>query len=70
MNFNALKGEIVKKGKTIKACAEEIGMASFSLERRLKGEIEFKQSEILAIAEALELTDQEIIEIFFDEEVS
>lgn len=70
MNLNALKGEIVKKGMTIKACAEKIGMADFSLERRLKGEIEFKQNEILRISEVLKLTDEEIIEIFFDDKVS
>lgn len=70
MNLNALKGEIVKKGMTIKACAKELGMAHFSLERRLKGEIDFKQKEILKLSEVLRLTDAEIIEIFFDDEVS
>lgn len=70
MNMNELKAEIARNGLTIPELAKEMGISKKRLYARINLERCFKQSEICAIAEILNLSNEAIIKIFFAEKVS
>ena len=70
MNINDLKAEIARNGLSIAKLADMVGMDKVTLYSRVKGETAFKQPEIAAIAQALNLSEEEIIRIFFSDCVS
>lgn len=65
-----LKCEIMRNGYTISGFAEAIGMSKKALYYKLSGKSMFKQSEIQRISSALNLSNDRIISIFFNPEVS
>lgn len=65
-----LKCEIMRNGYTISGFAEAIGMSKKALYYKLSGKSMFKQSEIQRISAALNLSNDRIISIFFNPEVS
>lgn len=65
MNANKLKGRIVEMGLSIDKVASGIGINPATMYRKLNGESEFTRDEILALAQVLNLTDGDIISIFF-----
>lgn len=67
--MNKLKGKIREKGKTYKDCAEYLGIATCSFSDKINETAgkEFKKSEMMAIKEYLEISDEEAQAIFFDE---
>lgn len=70
MNANGLKGYIVKCGYNTKTFLEKlqengIKMSKNTWYRNMNGEQEFTREEIKKIAEILEMTDEDIIGIFF-----
>lgn len=65
-NYNVLKSKIVLKFGTSKAFAEAMERPEHYVSRLMTGKQAFTQEDIRLWAEILELTDPEIIEIFFD----
>jgi len=70
MNINELKAEIARHELTIPKLADMIQMSKKTLYSRVKGKTSFTQQEIALIADALSLSKERIIDIFFDEEVA
>ena len=70
MNINDLKAEIARNSLTVPKLAEMIGLDKKTLYSRLSGETAFKQPEIAAISQILNLSEESIIRIFFAECVS
>lgn len=64
-NINLLKSKMVLKGETQIELAEELGITRPALNVKMNGKSDFKQSEINIIAKRYELSDEELIEIFF-----
>lgn len=70
MNINDLKAEIARNNLTIPKLAEIIGLDKKTLYSRMNGESAFKQPEIAAISQTLNLSEESIIRIFFTDCVS
>lgn len=69
MNLEYLNGKIALSRIPITAIAEEMGLSRQSLYLKMKGERDFKTSEVEKLCEVLRLTDDERLLIFFAEEV-
>jgi DNA-binding helix-turn-helix protein len=65
MNINKLKGKIREKGLTYKILAQKIGIGLTSMNYKINGKNLFNQEEMKKLKEALRLTDNETIDIFF-----
>lgn len=76
MNGLLLKSKITSKGKSIKVVIFEmdqkagVHISRTAFYRKMYGSGEFDRREIMAIVQVLELTDKEVIEIFFGKKVS
>lgn len=70
MNAPRLKAEMVLKGKTIDDICTAAGFSRSAWNRKISGETEFTQGEIMEIRKLLMLDDQQFLSIFFDNEVS
>lgn len=70
MNIDNLNAEIARCRLSIPALAEKIGMSKKTLYSRMRGETSFTQKEIAAISGVLNLSDEQILNIFFTKEVS
>lgn len=68
MNINSLKAEIARNGLTIPTLAEKVGMNKKTLYGKIKGVSSFNLNEVSKIVDALNLTDEEMLEIFFDKQ--
>lgn len=72
MNANALKARIMLHGKTIESVVAElkdrkdVKLSKETFYRKLKGTSEFNRIEILALSELLEMSDKDIMDIFFN----
>lgn len=64
-NTNKLKKKIKKSG--LKKCfiCEKLGISMHTLDNKISGKSEFKQSEIMILKDLLHLTEEEALEIFF-----
>ena len=63
--INNLKTEMVKQGFNMKSLAEAIGIHDSSLYRKIRGEVEFQLWELKKIQKALNLSRDQMWEIFF-----
>lgn len=70
MNRNKLLGKIKENGFTIETVARLTGMSLSTLSRKLNGHVEFTRDEINAISDALKMSNEDLMEIFFNEKVS
>lgn len=71
VHVNKLKGKIVENGLRISYVADHIGMDRATLYRRLKeGGEDFTVKEITRLSKLLNLTGEEINDIFFNSEVA
>ena len=70
MNVNELKAELARQNLTIPKLADLIHLSKKTLYSRMKGETSFTQVEISSIANALSLSKNRILEIFFNEKVA
>lgn len=64
-NTLKLKAKILENGKTIQSLAEELEMSVNTLSFKVNNKREFTIKEVDAIKEALHLSNQEIMDIFF-----
>ena len=65
MNKNKLKGKIREQGFTYQKLAKKIGIGLTSMNYKINGKNLFNQEEMKKLKEALRLTDNETIDIFF-----
>ena len=66
INQNLLNSKVALSGLTFKELAKKIGMPYQSFNNRKTGKIEFNSSEIKALKEILNLTNDDVAEIFFN----
>lgn len=75
MDNRKLKSKLVLRGynteKVIELLNDEgVSMSRSAWFRKMKGETEFDRKEIQGLADVLGLTKEDVIDIFFDKEVS
>lgn len=64
-NTELLKAAIQKSGYKYKYIAEQLGLSTFGLQKKIENDTEFKASEIIALAKLLHLNDRMMKAIFF-----
>ena len=69
MNLTYLNGRITLSRIPIVALAEQMGISRQSLYLKMKGEREFKTSEVTKLCDILRLTEEERTLVFFADEV-
>ncbi len=69
-NVNILRANIILKNLKLSEFSEMIGIKKSALYRKLSGKTQFKCDEIERISKVLDLTDEQIIDIFFSNKVS
>lgn len=70
VNINKLRGKIAENGQTQKSCAKHIGLSEQSFTAKIRGRAAFTVPEVFILAEFLQLSDQDIIEIFFTKKLA
>ncbi len=70
MNTNLLKSQIILKGHTLSQVSHYLNVSKSSLYRKMYGENEFTRKEMLKIKVLLDLSNDVMMEIFFNEKVS
>ena len=65
MNAAELKIELMKNNMTVPELAKMIGMDKGTIYSRLRGDTEFKHNEICAIRDAMKISDDRLLTIFF-----
>ena len=70
INTKLLEKKISNSGMTMVSLAEKTGILRESLYNKLKGNTEFKASEISSLSKVLRLSTRERDAIFFDSEVN
>jgi predicted transcriptional regulator len=70
INTKLLEKKISDSGMTMVSLAEKTGILRESLYNKLKGNTEFKASEISSLSKVLRLSVRERDAIFFDSEVN
>lgn len=64
-NTNKLKAKIAERGLTMKELAENINISSSTFSQKVSGKVKFSQDDIRKIDKELNLTADELREIFF-----
>jgi hypothetical protein len=70
MNTTLFKSHMAKNNDTQTILADVMSLAQSAISARINGKIEFRQNEINFIRRRWSLSDQETVDIFFDDEVS
>ena len=65
----ALEIVLLKKGKSKKDLAELLGVSMQTIYNKINNAVDFKTQEVKAITEFLQLTQEEMMAIFFAENV-
>lgn len=63
---NKLKAKIIEKGFTITSLAKELNLSKTTLSQKTNNKVKFSQVDIRKISEKLELTGEEIKDIFLN----
>jgi hypothetical protein len=70
MNTNELKVQMIRQQKTAEQLCSTLGISKSAWYRKIGGESQFTQGEIMDLRRELSLDDRQTALIFFDEEVS
>lgn len=70
MNVRELKAEMARNDKSVEQLCAAIGISRTSWFRKVSGESQFTQGEIMDLRRELGLDDRQTGMIFFNEEVS
>lgn len=70
MNKEGLKKKLEEKGMNIKGLCKLARINATTMWRKINGETEFNRDEMERISKALNLTREEMLDIFFEEEVA
>ena len=69
MNRNLLRGKLMSQGKTLGDLAEELGISQQALSAKVSGRHKFNSSQISTCITYLDLSPNELMSIFFADEV-
>lgn len=64
-----IKSKLILLGKSVLWLANKLSISKASLYNKLNGKTRFTLDEVRIITDVLELTDEEVIYIFFDNKV-
>lgn len=64
-NYSKLIGRMAEMGETRESLSKKIGLSSVSLRAKLQNKTQFKQGDIAAISEVLEIPTEDIVHYFF-----
>lgn len=64
-----IKSKLILLGKSVLWLANKLSISKASLYNKLNGKTRFTLDEVRIITDVLELTDEEVIDIFFDNKV-
>ena len=70
MNVRALKAQMILKDKSVDQLCAALGISRSAWFRKVNGDSQFTQGEIIGLRFELELDDHQTATIFFDGEVS
>lgn len=70
MNYDNLRAEITRNRMTIEEFGKALDLSRTAIYRRLNGKQDFERTEILKAKRTLSLSNEDLLNIFFDEEVS
>jgi hypothetical protein len=70
MNITELKVQMIRKEKTPEQLCTALGISKTAWYRKINGESQFTQGELVSLRRELELDDRQTAMIFFNEEVS
>lgn len=70
MNVAYLRGKIYSKGYNVESFCKACGFVRATFDRRMNGKSEFDRAEIGIMIEVLDLTMEDVREIFFAEKVA
>ena len=70
MNEIEFNVQMVKNSETQSRLAADMGMAASALNARIKGHVDFRQKEISFLRKRWGLTPEQVLLIFFDDNVS
>lgn len=70
MNEQKLRAKMVENGENIPSLSNKLGISEASLRNKLTGRTEFTQGEISLLVSICKMTKDEVMQIFFDPEVS
>lgn len=65
VDYDALDKRIKKNRYTQKYLADRLGISPDAIKRKLMGQTQFKLDEVTALARLLNLSDQDLLRIFF-----
>lgn len=69
-NRKKFRGQVIEKGFTLDEIANKIGVNPATLYRKMSGESDFSRKEIQDISAVLRLSDEDIMLIFFADELT
>lgn len=67
--YDRLKGAIYRAGYTIETFSKEVGIHPLTFSRKMRGLRQFTVGEIRRIRDILNLTDEELLDIFFNSDL-
>ena len=70
MNFPEIKAAMARKNISIPQLAELLKLSKKTIYSRFSGETDFNLSEIQSISKCLDLSNEDILNIFFAEKVA
>lgn len=70
MNTSLLEIEMIKKKISKKDLQIAMGISRSAFYRKMTNDVEFSREEIKKIIKFLDLTDKQVMNIFFDDDVS
>ena len=70
MNANELRGKITARGMNVQTFCDQYGFVRSTFDRKLNGTTEFNREEMEKIIDALELTWDDIRNIFFADNIT
>lgn len=70
MDVKKLEAHLIMAGIRVPELCAQMGISRSAYYRKIRGQSEFKQSEISTIAQVCNMTRQTVCEIFFPDKVS
>lgn len=70
MDVKELKAQMVRKDKSVDQMCAALGISRSAWFRKIGGESQFTQGEMMDLRNELDLDDQQTVAIFFDQDVS
>lgn len=69
-NYKLFKAKILIKGSSVETLSQALGISTVTFYRKVNNDGSFYRNEIIIIARELDLTEEEIKDIFFAEKLA